>query len=307
MNVRFSKLVLLAIVAIIVPNPCTEAQQPPFANGQTLIQDAAKRTAQHITIESKLRIRTDLMGQPLVGSGEYAQLRSSSGLLLRMELAIQAGAQATSVKQISDGRDLWEHWRIGETERLNHVDIRRVDDAIKQAPGGAAIGATSANLARGGVPKLLSQLESNFDFTKAAISSGEIGDVPVWLALGVWKPERLAKAAPQAVDAEGNISFEKLPVHLPHQVEVLVGHQDLFPYRVTYHRFQAQDGKQLPKPAVTVEFFEVAIGGALDPSQFHFQQPSNISVADRTDAFIQSLGIRPSNGVATKPKIDRAR
>lgn len=276
------------------------------SNGQQLMRAAAQRTAQHATIESRLRVRTDLMGQPLVGSGEYAQLRSSAGLLLRMELAIQAGEQAASVTQISDGRDLWEHWRMAGTERVNHVDLQRVENAVKQAPAGSATVATSANLASGGLPKLLLQLAENFEFDKAEVQSGKVGKVPVWFTVGVWKPERLAAAAPQAVTGD-TISFEKLPVHLPHQVEVLLGQNDLFPYRVTYQRWHPQDGKHVLRPAVTTEFFEVAIDEQLDPTQFNYQKPTNLSVADRTDAFIQSLGIQTKPGVATKPGVQQSR
>ena len=108
--------------------PAGDAKSP---EGQPLIQAAAKRIAEYKTISSRLRVRTDLMGQPLVGSGVYAQLASSAGLLVRMELAIQAGEQATSVRQISDGRDLWEHWRMAGVERVNHIDLRAVEAAIK--------------------------------------------------------------------------------------------------------------------------------------------------------------------------------
>ena len=284
----------------------SEFKSPNPGDGQQLMRAAAQRTAQHVTIESQLRVRTDLMGQPLVGSGEYAQLRSSAGLLLRMELAIQAGEQATSVKQISDGRDLWEHWRMAGAERVNHIDLRRVEQALQQAPAGTAAVSTSANLATGGLPKLLLQLVANFEFDKAELRSGKVGEVPVWFVVGVWKPERLAAAAPQAVDGD-TISFQKLPVHLPHQVEVLLGRNDLFPYRITYQRWHAQDGKHVLRPAVTTEFFEVAIDQPLDPTQFNYQKPSNLSVTDRTDAFIQSLGIPPNRGVAKKPRDRQAR
>lgn len=309
MNFKLSNLALLSIAALCSTQTTQgfgqEAISSNPSDGQTLIQRAAATTAQHVTIESRLRVRTDLMGQPLVGSGGYAQLRSSVGLLLRMELAIQTGEQATSVKQVSDGRDLWEHWRIGETERLNHVDLRRVQNAVKHA-GGVVIGATSANLASGGLPKLLQQLEQNFDFSKAEVRSGKIADVPVWIAVGVWNPAQLAAAVPQAASGD-EIAFDKLPAHLPHQVEILLGQKDLFPYRVTYHQWHKQDGKHVLKPAVTTEFFEVAIGGELDPTQFHYQRPNHISVVDRTDAFIAALGIQIKSGVATKPLPDRVR
>lgn len=262
-----------------------------------LVRRAASQTAKHVTIESRLRVRTDLLGQPLVGSGEYAQLESSGGVLLRMELAIQAGEQATSVKQLSDGRHLWEHWRIGDSERVNHVDLRRVRKALHEA-GGVAVGATS-NLASGGLPKLLQQLEANFDFSQSKVRSGKLASVPVWSTAGTWKPARIASAAPEAVTGQ-QVELHRLPSHVPHRVELLIGQKDLFPYRVTYYRQHEVDGKRTWKPVVTTEFFEVAIGESLDPTQFHYRQPTNLSVADRTDAFIHALGIR-SPGEPVKP------
>jgi hypothetical protein len=243
------------------------------------------------------------MGQPLIGSGRYAQFKSSAGLLLRLELAIQAGEQATSVKQVSDGRDLYEHWRIAGKEQVNHVDLRRVAAAISRSSSAGLTSSTSASLATGGLPKLLQQLNENFDFTKAEVGTDKIGDVPVFFATGVWRAEKLAVAAPQAVK-DGAIHFEKLPVHLPHQVEVLIGQQDYFPYRVDYQRWQPQDGKHVLKPAVTTEFFEVAIDDPLDPSQFQFQQPK-INMTDRTNAFLQSMGLKPDDMAAKSPSETR--
>ena len=94
-------------------------------NGQTLIRDAVRVMSEHRTIQARLRVRTDLLGQPLIGSGSYAQLASNVGPLLRLELAIQAGEQATSVKQVSDGSVMWESWRIGGSTKLNRIDLRR--------------------------------------------------------------------------------------------------------------------------------------------------------------------------------------
>lgn len=309
MKYKLCNPALLAVAAAVCIGTSRGAAQEPadrrLPGGQALVYRAAEKTAEHVTIESRLRVRTDLLGQPLVGSGGYAQLRSSSGLLLRMELAIQAGEQATSVKQVSDGRDLWEHWRIGETERVNHVDLRRVQAAIEQNAAVLDMGSTSANLASGGLPKLLSQLDKNFDFSRAEVRAGKIGEVPVWIASGVWKPERLATAAPQAAKGK-EIAMEALPAHLPHQVELLIGQQDWFPYRVTYYRWHRQDGSRALTPVVTTEFFEVAMDDALDPTQFHYQQPNHVSVTDRTEAFIESLGI-PASRVTARPRPEPTR
>ena len=261
--------------------------------GQALLKHSAQVTAKHQTIQARLRVRTDLLGQPLIGSGSYAQLDSNIGPLLRLELAIQAGEQATSVKQISDGKVMWESWRIGEDTKLNRIDLRRVDAAVRQAGAGAVSSSTSASLATGGLPKLLKQLDENFDFNKTAVRQGTIAKLPVFSVKGVWQAEKLAALVPESV--EGNtIYFEKLPLHLPHEVEILLGTQNYFPYRVTYKRWKEQDGKLSPQPVVTTEFFEVNIDKALDPSQFQFRNPKELQVTDRTDVYLQSMGLTPT-------------
>jgi len=275
-------------------------------DGAELVRHATVKIAQHSTIESRLRVRTDLMGQPLVGSGEYAQLNSSAGLLLRLELSIQAGEQATSVRQISDGRDLWEHWVIGDQQRVNHIDLRRVERTVKALPKGTYVGGTSANLAVGGLPKLVTQLSRTFDFGRAPVRSGQLGGIPVWFATGIWHGELLAKAAPQAVK-DGKIVYEKLPVHLPHQVELVLGKDDLFPYRVTYFRYQKIDLEHVLRPAVTTEFFDVVMDKQLNPAQFHYQTPKQLSFVDKTDAFMQAMGIPSNATMATRPEVDRSR
>lgn len=275
-------------------------------DGAELVRYAAGQIAKHPTIESRLRVRTDLMGQPLVGSGEYAQLSSSAGLLLRLELSIQAGEQATSVKQISDGRDLWEHWISGEQQRVNHIDLRRVERTVKALPKGTYVGGTSANLAIGGLPQLLSQLSRTFEFGRAPVRSGRIGETPVWFATGIWHGELLAKAAPKAV-RDGKIVYEMLPVHLPHQVELVLGKNDLFPYRVTYFRYQKLDLEHVLRPAVTTEFFDVEFGRKLNPAQFHYQTPKQMSFVDKTESFMQAMGIPLDTTMATKPEVDRSR
>ena len=280
------------------------ANNEAAVSGEAVITNAVTRTLEYRSITARMRVRTDLMGQPLVGSGKYAQLGSSVGPLLRLELAIQAGEQATSVKQIATVTDLWEHWRIGGKEKLNRIDLRRVQAAIKKAPGKALSTSTSSSLATGGLPKLLQQLNENFDFAKKPVRSGSIGEVPVMAVRGVWRAEKLAAAAPNAVEGD-TIFFEKLPLHLPHEVEVLIGKSDAFPYRVTYQQFQSIEGKHELKPVVTTEFFEVAVNQPLDPSQFQFQEPANISSTDRTDVFLQTLGLTPTEVARTPDETQR--
>lgn len=299
MNVSFPRLTMLAVLSCCHVSLLATAQESrdsspmgvenPHAelatSGQRVLESAIHKLEMCRTIESKMRVRTDMLGQPLVGSGTYAQLQSSGGLLLRLELAIQAGQQVTSIKQISDGRNLWEHWRIGESERVNHIDLKRVARALKNNP--APLSMSSSNLASGGLPRLTSQLAANFDFDTQPARTGTLGGVEVVALVGVWKAESLAAAAPDAV-VDDKIVMERLPAQLPHQVELLLGKSDLFPYRVTYQKW---DGKEQPTlvPVVTTEFFEVSIDGIVDATQFHYEQPAHVQVADQTDRYLESM------------------
>jgi hypothetical protein len=301
MNVTFPKLLLLPVLAcgllLGASRGQTPAQQASVKratnSGQQLLAAAARRLKTHPTIESKIRIRTELLGQPLVGTGKYAQLDSSSGLLLRLELAIQVGQQTTSVNQISDGRQLWEHWRIGQSERVNHIDLGRVARSLKQSP--RRLSMSASNLATGGLPKLITQLAAHFDFDVQPVRDGELGGIEVVGLTGVWKADKLAAAAPQAIDGN-KIVFNRLPAQLPHQVELILGKEDLFPYRVTYQKWEESESARLVS-VVTTEFFEVTIGGVLDPSQFHYELPEHLQLADQTDVYLDSLGIasQPQN------------
>ena len=309
MNVTFPKFVLsrrcqsarafpakmlacCAISLLLLHLPGSRAicqQQVVAANipGQQTLLSAARKLESYQTIEAKIRVRTDLLGQPLVGTGVYAQLESTSGRLLRMELAIQAGQQTTSVKQISDGRNLWEHWQIGNSERVNHIDLGRVNRLLRKHPH--AVSMSSSSLASGGLPKLLAQLATNFDFSEAPVRPGSLGGIEVLVITGKWRPEKLAAAAPNAVK-EGSIDYSRLPIHVPHQVELVVGKDELFPYRVTYQkRDDAEPDKLLP--VVTTEFYEVSIDRQLDPAQFHYEEPTHLTVAEQTELYLQSMGI----------------
>ena len=283
MNARFTKLALLAAMAGGVH--LAQAEEPPAGN--LLVQQSARRLAAYRSVEARLRVTTEVLGQPLVGSGGYAQLASTGGLLLRLELTVQAGGRASSVKQICNGPNLWEHWRIDGQEKLHHVDLRRVEAELARAPAQPGASMTG-QLAHGGLPKLLRQLGSFFDFGDAPAVGQRIGTQAGWVIRGIWKREELERLAPHAVQAD-KVDFRSLAPHMPHAVELWIGAGDRFPYRVTYLR---QDGEEPAlRPVVSLEFYDVALDLPMNPSQFHYQQPDNVRVADRTDRFLQSLGI----------------
>ena len=264
-------------------------------SGKELMQDAARRTAGQSTVSARIRLRANLLGQPLIGSGTYAQLRSSRGLLLRLELAVQMGDQQTSVKQVCDDRHLWIHRRWGEVDSLSRVDLRRVEQAAQATPEPLRADVMSSLLATGGLPKLLSQLLANFDFDAAPPRARMVGDTAVWTVVGTWQPDALRQLLPDSQKwvPKGESGLHQLPPHVPHRVVVTCGQDNLFPYRVEFNRVNEERrsaGQPGDHTIMTVELLEVELGKELDPRQFNYN-PGNAKVADQTDLFIQSLGL----------------
>lgn len=272
--------------------PSRSGQQA--VSGSALMRAVAQRMATHTTIQTKMRVRAELLGDPLVGSGRYVQWKSSKGILLRLELGIQASKQTTSVKQLSDGRTLWEHLRIGKIERVNRIDLRKVYEAVSQNP--PAVAMTSANLAAGGLPRLTHQLNASFDFDSRQVSVASMGEerVPVYVVTGTWRPTVLAETIPGAVN-NGEIALDAFPPHLPHEVELVVDRATLFPYRIAFKKWFDEDGIKVSTQVVTTEFFEVLFDREVDPVLFQYKEPTDAHVADRTDSFLNSLGIAKSH------------
>lgn len=303
MNQSFSRLATASIVAFLITSAANGQTQEPSTgqpagglSGDELMLDVQRRTAGHSTISARIRLRTDLLGEPLIGSGLYAQLRSSRGLLLRLELAVQVKNRQTSMKQVCDGRRLWIHRRMGQRESLGYVDLRQVEEVAQAAPQTLRARAMSSLLATGGLPKLLSQLQANFDFDAGSIEQATLGAMPVWRVNGSWRRESLALLAPDLVEnAQPGVALDlrELPAHIPHGVTVTCGQDNLFPYRIAYQRTDTANSGTVAKPArplVILEFIDVALGEELDPRQFDYR-PGGVNIVDQTDIFIEGLGL----------------
>jgi hypothetical protein len=154
----------------------------------------------------------------------------------------------------------------------------------------------------GGLSRLMTALESNFDFgapkadeLKFTAADGKsVERLPIWIVEGRWKTSRLKELTSETADASG-----KLPEQLPDRVEVVLGRTEavlpLFPYRITYTRTgeskpsagQGSAGGPPPrKELLVLEFFNVFRKGDIDPSLFEYN-PGDQVVQDLTTAYVQ--------------------
>lgn len=275
--------------------------QPADRAGQgsapaSLVAEAARELLRQPSLEAKIRHRVDLFGHELVGVGFYQQLGEGTDQLRRLELKLQAGSRAMTVQQVCEGRFLWTRHELPDKTSLSRIDLRRVREALAVAGRAPSFNPSSNWMAIGGLPKLLFELSENFTF--AAPRESQVGEIPVWIVAGQWKPDRLAILLPEQRDAilvgqPANLS--KLAPHLPDRVQLTLGRDSvfpLFPYRIEYLR--SEDAKRTAgdlvsaRPIVTMELFELRRRDDLDRRNFIYE-PGDQEVIDQTDAFLRGL------------------
>jgi hypothetical protein len=145
----------------------------------------------------------------------------------------------------------------------------------------------------GGLPRLLRGLDAAFDFTAAEAGTWGRQKRAVWRLEGTWKRDRLAWMLPAqkaAMEAGKAPDLSKLPEHLPDRVVLYLGQDDMFPYRVEYHRRKADEDEDTPaRPLVVMELYDVALNVPISRSHFTYS-PGNAEFTDQTEAYIKALG-----------------
>ena len=298
---NFTLAALLASLAVggaCRPSQSAQAAESDAPDGQSLLSRAAAQLTSLPALEAKLRQKTQLFGQEVAGSGTYLQSQSQRGLLLRLELKLQVGDQQSSLQQVCDGRFLWIRRDVASGASLGRVDMDRIREAIRTSDRPTWADASTNWLAVGGLPQLIAALAENFQFsTPQAVRSEKAS---VWVVDGRWKPDKLAELLPDQRDkilSGQPADLTRLSAHLPTDVRVILGQNDLLPYRIEYRRMesnrdaQARDGGA-SKPMVVLEILEIRRPEALDEGLFSYQ-PGNQEVVDYTDLYLQALKLAP--------------
>jgi hypothetical protein len=267
-----------------------EEEEAESRDGAAMMGLAVATMDQHLSVTARIRQTVRLFEQELVGSGTYLQQGQGDQKLLKMELRMQVGEQVASLQQISDGQFLWVRRELpGEQgDQLGRVHLRRIREAMHDKPQVA----TTDVMALGGVSRLLSALRTSFEFEKPELT--QIDDTPVWMVDGRWNKKMLARLLPnqkEAILAGESPQLNDLPAHVPDSVRIMLGRDDLFPYRVEFaRRPDGANGYQSGWVIVRMEMFEVAFGTAIDPLQFTYK-PDERAVRDLTDQYLIKLGL----------------
>jgi hypothetical protein len=313
--------------------------------GDTLLRQASDQLERRATISARLRHQISVSGQDLYGVGTYWQQGSGDELKVRLEL--QIAGQPAKLLQVSNSRFLWIDRQLPTGRTVVRYDLRqlRADPALTP-PGFDKLDPGKANWSpiqplltahSGGLPSLLAALAENFSFLppqamRLAIEpagGGHAATIPVFAVVGHWKEPKLAallsKTGDPATDDQQPrkskpIKFDSLPERLPQEVLLLVGQDDLFPYRIEYRKLEtptianasetggrAGEDQQVGvipyqlsvHPLVVVEFSDVVFDAPVAAGQFDYT-PGDPNWLDQTATLLERLRRERQTQVATR-------
>lgn len=287
----------------------TTEKKPTPVDGQQLVAQASQRLLLLPGIEAKTQQQVHVFGQTITGTGTYLQLTNGPRLMLRLDLKLLE-SPAMNWQQICDGDTFWVRRTQGETVTLSRVNMRRLRDVASRIGPEAAPPPPSLWMALGGLPKLLVALDAYFDF--GAAKPLVVRGLPVWSIDGRWKREVLANLLLEQKDAilagqEPDLS--KLPDHLPHGVNVILGRDQvipLFPYGISYYRF-VEDGEATRREALaTWGLYNVRLRQDLSVTDFDYRPNDAQQVDERTDEYVARLEAAMKRTAAASPLLPSA-
>jgi hypothetical protein len=289
---------------------------PPPPPAATLIADSIRRLSARRSITAKTRQGAKLFGRELVGSGSFAQGPTASRLV-RYDLQLLMKNRAVTRLQVSDGQYLWIVDDVKGEQDIERIEVDRLVTAFQAEKASAADGAGAVEaaavaapreLALGGIARLMASLDKSFEFS--AVVPSQLGNVAVYAVEGAWKPAILGRAMPdqfvKVSQGQGTYDTSALRGHIPNQVVVFLGVDDLFPYRIEYRRVQSggreaasgsssSTGSAGGTPAGAgpanyellsyIDFFEVRFDVFFDPHLFTFS-PGTRPYIDITESYL---------------------
>jgi hypothetical protein len=246
--------------------------------GNRWLVEAAQQLRAYSTISGRIRHQVHLFGHRLVGTGAYYQLNRDDGSLIRMELKTPVGEDVSSLVQVADGRFLWTHQVMPAVnpQAPPQVEVNRIDlDALRRLDRRESTSPTQ-HLLLEGLPYLLNQLAAYYQFESP--QTIKLHSIPGFGLIGVRRklPSIVEDGEAQRGEAQrGEVAL------MSDRVRIVLGREDLFPFLFEFQDAQSQ-------PMLILEFFEVQLGGDVDPLMFVFK-PRGLPVSDITREHVEMV------------------
>lgn len=262
---------------------------------EILVGSALAQIEQRDSISARLRVKVHAFDQQIEGSGIYRQ-GPWSEYKLRMSVEFSLPAATARLLQVCDGQQLWIERSMPHENVLERADVLPILSALDRGAQPNQTADAVRTLGLGGLPRLLRGLYDSFNFTSAR--QRMLGDMPIWLIEGEWRPERLADLLPEqreAIAAGQPINWTNLPPQAPDRVRLVLGRDDLFPYRFEWLRTDAsiakkwqQFGRDQSHTLLQLDLVDVQLDGPINDNDFYYD-PGEENVKDVTGDYLKSM------------------
>ena len=248
---------------------------------ERLVASMLSRLGRVESVSARIRQRTRAEGMVLVGTGRYLQQGSGVDQQFRFEVVNKADTETFELLEVSDGISFWKFQKGSSTPvQLSRVDISQIRARLKDF-GIDEDQAVAPHL--GGLQRSLALIRWFFHFESAERTS--IDGLPVWRVVGRWNPNLLRVVFPhlKAPHDDSEVDALEVPAGTPSSVELIVGSEQLFPFRITWSA-RNNDGKV--EPISILELYEVRLGDRIDSAAFVYK-PSVEGLRDVTEQVVR--------------------
>lgn len=282
-----------------VPQTEATAKLPPTA-AELAIDGAIAKLRDRATLAADITMSVDMLNQRFQVVG---QLLKHTGNRALLRLSIEGLGDSTgTMQQVCDGTTLWDYRRILDQQSLRTIKVEPVLQALENPDADDTFREqVRAQLGFAGPDALLAGLRKVARFDQQEEST--LNDREVWIIRGLWN-DRESLALPPGQAAMLQAGF--LPSYVPSHITVWLDKETGWPWRVQLEgrvpsvlrevRLLGPDGRPIgrksaqPKEKPSRIVLEYALADrTVDPSEFLFEAPPNVSAIDETETVTAGL------------------
>ncbi|MBN1855097.1 MAG: hypothetical protein JW829_20355 [Pirellulales bacterium] len=273
--------------------PLSELASDRRPSGNRLVAAAEATLLVRKSIAARVRFRVRMFESDLAGSGFYLQSGVGEEQRFRWELRMRVAETTSTLVQVCDGRFIWTDRILPTGPRITRLDLRRNPPRPGQATAKTTPPAADSVLPmlatqprHSGLARLLASLVQHYQFSLPRRSI--LLDVPVYVVYGRLITSESGPIFPARRESEhqapeaGHSSLGTGPAatsdtrNIPQQIRLVLGQEDLFPYRLEYFNTPGSLEKQATPDALAlrIEWYEVQLDGQVDERRFYYSPPT---------------------------------
>lgn len=271
-----------------------------------VVDQARKRLFALRSLKANIRMNVYIDKNEFSAQGKYVEesLAAAPGEIKRSRFRVDldfplstTDSQAeilNEIRIVCDANRINRFQSIEGIRTLAYINVDAVLDAVKRSPRKAEYASLGEMGGIGGISGVIDYLKNVYEFEESAQESflKSKPPLPVWKLAGKLRRAQLDMHLTRLGWSEN--SKEPFPSHLPTEIEIFLGKDDYFPYRIHYYNTSPRNGK---KNLITQLVFCDVITNEGDIPDYQFtinNLPKGIGVpVDMTAEYINSLGLSP--------------